>query len=37
MPTEIFSDAFFDSFASSIGEVCKAESLPPACYTDPGI
>ncbi|CAN5420671.1 aromatic ring-hydroxylating dioxygenase subunit alpha [soil metagenome] len=31
---DVGSDAFFESFASSIGGTLEAESLPPACYTD---
>jgi phenylpropionate dioxygenase-like ring-hydroxylating dioxygenase large terminal subunit len=34
MSAKIFSDAFFDSLASSILETGEAESLPPVCYTD---
>jgi len=36
MPAEILSDAFFDSFNSSVLGLDRAETLPPACYTDPG-
>lgn len=36
MPAEILSDAFFDSFDSSLGGLYAAETLPPACYTDAG-
>ncbi len=35
MTTEILSDAFFDSLASSVADLDRAETLPPACYTDP--
>jgi phenylpropionate dioxygenase-like ring-hydroxylating dioxygenase large terminal subunit len=35
MPAEILSDAFFDSFDTSLGGLDAAETLPPACYTDP--
>src|SRR5258706_10590033 len=31
----ILNDAFFDSLASSAIDLESAESLPPACYTDP--
>jgi nitrite reductase/ring-hydroxylating ferredoxin subunit len=34
MPAEILSDAFFESFESSLGGLDAAETLPPACYTD---
>jgi phenylpropionate dioxygenase-like ring-hydroxylating dioxygenase large terminal subunit len=34
MPAEILTDAFFDSFESSLGGLDAAETLPPACYTD---
>lgn len=30
----LFTQAFFDSLNSSIGDINKAETLPPACYTD---
>lgn len=36
MPAEILSDAFFDSFDSSLGALDAAETLPPTCYTDAG-
>jgi phenylpropionate dioxygenase-like ring-hydroxylating dioxygenase large terminal subunit len=36
MPAEILSDAFFDSFDSSLGGLDAAETLPTACYTDAG-
>jgi phenylpropionate dioxygenase-like ring-hydroxylating dioxygenase large terminal subunit len=34
MTTEILSDAFFDSLDSSVIGLDRAETLPPACYTD---
>ena len=34
MPAELLSDAFFDSFTSSLGDLDTAQTLPPACYTD---
>ena len=34
MPTPILSDAFFDSMSSSVVGLDRAETLPPACYTD---
>jgi phenylpropionate dioxygenase-like ring-hydroxylating dioxygenase large terminal subunit len=34
VPSEILTDAFFDSFQTSIGGLDVAETLPPACYTD---
>jgi len=33
--SSLMSDAFFESFASSISDTLTAESLPPACYTSP--
>ncbi|SFG27290.1 Phenylpropionate dioxygenase, large terminal subunit [Novosphingobium sp. CF614] len=30
----LLTDQFFDSFASSIEDTLKADTLPPACYTD---
>ncbi len=36
MPAQILNDAFFDSFDSSVGGLDRTETLPPACYTDPG-
>jgi phenylpropionate dioxygenase-like ring-hydroxylating dioxygenase large terminal subunit len=35
MPNVMFNDEFFSSLDSSIVDVDRAESLPPACYTDP--
>ncbi|HEX4195839.1 MAG TPA: SRPBCC family protein [Caulobacteraceae bacterium] len=35
MSTGILSDAFFDSLSSSVADLDRAETLPPACYTDP--
>jgi len=35
MPVNVLSDAFIDSLESSVGDLAKAETLPPACYTDP--
>jgi len=32
--SEILTDAFFDSFESSFGDLLATETLPPACYTD---
>ena len=32
----MLNDAFIDSFASSVGRVEEAETLPPDCYTDEG-
>lgn len=34
MSSKILTDAFFDGFSSSLGDVTEAETLPPACYTD---
>ena len=34
MPAEILTDAFFDSFDSTLVGLDAAETLPPACYTD---
>ncbi|MEP2830326.1 SRPBCC family protein [Parvibaculum sp.] len=34
MSTNILTDAFFEGFTSSLGDVTEAETLPPACYTD---
>lgn len=34
MSTNILTDAFFEGFNSSLGDVTEAETLPPACYTD---
>jgi len=34
MPPEILTDAFFESMASSTLALDRAETLPPACYTD---
>ena len=34
MRSEILTDAFFDSFESSFGDLLATETLPPACYTD---
>jgi len=35
MPPGILSDAFFDSLETSVIDLDRAETLPPACYTDP--
>jgi len=35
LPANLLTDAFFDSFDSSLGGLDTAETLPPACYTDP--
>jgi phenylpropionate dioxygenase-like ring-hydroxylating dioxygenase large terminal subunit len=35
LAAEILSDSFFDSLGSSLGGLDVAETLPPACYTDP--
>ena len=35
MGNGILDDAFFESLDSSTSDVLSAESLPPACYTDP--
>ncbi len=35
MPADVLTDAFFDSLESSLGGLDVAETLPPACYTDP--
>ena len=32
---ELLTDGFFDSFETSLGGLDVAETLPPACYTDP--
>ncbi len=34
MPAAILTDAFFDSFETSLGGLDVAETLPPACYID---
>ena len=34
MSSKILTDAFFEGFNSSLGDVTEAETLPPACYTD---
>ncbi|MEM1102904.1 MAG: aromatic ring-hydroxylating dioxygenase subunit alpha [Pseudomonadota bacterium] len=34
MATNLLNQQFFDSFASSIGDINKSETLPPECYTD---
>jgi len=34
MPSSVLNDAFFDSFDSSTLGLDRAETLPPACYTD---
>jgi nitrite reductase/ring-hydroxylating ferredoxin subunit len=34
VPADVLTDAFFDSFESSLGGLDVAETLPPACYTD---
>lgn len=34
MPAEILTDAFFDSFDTTLRGLDRAETLPPACYTD---
>ncbi|MDE2487527.1 MAG: Rieske 2Fe-2S domain-containing protein [Alphaproteobacteria bacterium] len=36
MPAAVLTDAFFESLESSIAPLDRAETLPPACYTDPG-
>lgn len=36
MTGSILTDAFLDSLGSSVLDVTEAETLPPACYTDPG-
>src|SRR5580693_128960 len=33
MSRPLLNDAFFDSFSTSVVDISKAESLPPACYT----
>jgi phenylpropionate dioxygenase-like ring-hydroxylating dioxygenase large terminal subunit len=33
-PAPVLTDAFFDSFDSSVGGLDRTETLPPACYTD---
>ena len=35
MPASILTDALFDSLASSVLPIERAETLPPVCYTDP--
>jgi phenylpropionate dioxygenase-like ring-hydroxylating dioxygenase large terminal subunit len=35
MSAEVLSDAFFESMDSSVLGLERAETLPPACYTDP--
>src|SRR5579875_788121 len=35
MAADILTDAFVESFASSALDLSEAETLPPACYTDP--
>jgi phenylpropionate dioxygenase-like ring-hydroxylating dioxygenase large terminal subunit len=35
MASSIFSEAFFDGLDSSAGALDRAETLPPACYSDP--
>jgi phenylpropionate dioxygenase-like ring-hydroxylating dioxygenase large terminal subunit len=34
VPPTLLTDAFFESFESSLGGLDTAETLPPACYTD---
>jgi phenylpropionate dioxygenase-like ring-hydroxylating dioxygenase large terminal subunit len=34
--THIFNESFFASLSSSVEDVSRAETLPPACYTDAG-
>jgi len=34
MPPDLLTDAFFESLASSTLDLDRAETLPPACYTD---
>ncbi len=36
MKSSWFDDAFFQAMESSLGPIDRAETLPPACYTDPG-
>lgn len=36
MVANLLTDAFFDSFESSVAPLDRAETLPPACYTDAG-
>jgi len=36
VPSDLLTDAFFDSFETSLGGLDLAETLPPACYTDAG-
>ncbi len=36
MTTHIFNESFFASLSSSVEDVSRAETLPPACYTDAG-
>jgi len=35
VPPELLTDGFLDSFETSLGGLDVAETLPPACYTDP--
>jgi phenylpropionate dioxygenase-like ring-hydroxylating dioxygenase large terminal subunit len=35
VPADVLTDAFFASLESSLGGLDVAETLPPACYTDP--
>src|SRR5215472_10891291 len=35
MRQSIFNDGFFKGLDRSVGDVNKAEALPPACYADP--
>jgi phenylpropionate dioxygenase-like ring-hydroxylating dioxygenase large terminal subunit len=37
MASPVLTDAFIDSLESSVAELDRAETLPPACYTDAGI
>jgi len=34
VPANLLTDAFFESFDSSLGGLDVTETLPPACYTD---
>src|SRR5579863_2642029 len=34
VPPDLLTDAFFDSFETSLGDLDTAQTLPPACYTD---
>jgi nitrite reductase/ring-hydroxylating ferredoxin subunit len=36
MRADLLTDAFFDGFETSAIDLDRAETLPPACYTDPG-